>query len=292
MKNPSSRAQRGNIEKSKNKTIVIPSAARNLPPLNTSVLTSRFLAALVMTLLFILASPLWGDGSVAAQKTNAQIKNVNFELVSDNLIVTYDIVNYKPKEMFTVALNIYTAQENKIKALALSGDINNNISGGDRKKIVWDVKKDSIFIDNDIYVEVVARAQPATGAVNIAVPAITDVPAVGDVTAVPGVPKLPVTTKVKTGKSVNLGKALLLSTIYPGWGDYNSCIHSYKAFWLMERLLMGLLPIQWSPTETPLPVTAITLPLHKPIRETIFTVMPLTISGCPRFVLQQPPQSG
>ena len=172
-------------------------------------------------------------GSAFAQNTKAQIKNVAFELINDNLVVSYDIVKYKPAEKFKVRLNVYTALENKIEARSLSGDINDNVSGGERKKIVWDMRKDSIFLDNDIYVEVIASPQPEVKTKGIETPAVPGKPVEPAVVPVP-----PVTTKAKTGKSVKMGKALLFSTIYPGWGDHY--VKPNNAFWIIGAGAYGL----------------------------------------------------
>jgi len=165
----------------------------------------------------ILASPLWGDGRGAAQKTKAQIKNVNFELVNDNLIITYDIIKYKPGEKFKVWVDVYTALENKIKAKSLTGDVDDDVVGGSRKKIVWDIKKDDIQLDNDIYIVVSANPQ---------IDAIT-------------------ASSLKSGSTASMGKWLLLSSAYPGWGDHKMQLNqrnqrSKKGYWLIGAAAYGL----------------------------------------------------
>ena len=154
----------------------------------------------------ILVSPFMG----AAQNTKAQIKNVNFELVNDDLIITYDIIKFKPGEKFNVWIDVYTALENKIEARSLTGDVNDNVTGGDRKKIIWVLKKDNVQLDNNIYIVVSAHLQIDAKAENA----------------------------LKSAGTASMGKWLLLSSAYPGWGNYK--IHQKKAWWLMGAAAYGL----------------------------------------------------
>lgn len=153
-----------------------------------------------------------------SQSTKAQIKNVDFELVNENIIITYDIIKYKPEERFNVWVDVYTALENKIKAQSLTGDVNDNVSGGNRKKIVWDIKKDSIILNNDIYVVVSAKLLPETKEAKG-----TDASGASETSEAP---------------ATSMGKWLLLSSVYPGWGNYK--VHQKKAWWLMGVAAYGL----------------------------------------------------
>ena len=136
-------------------------------------------------------------------KTKAAIKNVDFELFNDNLIITYDIVNYKTGEKFNVSINIYTSSGEKIGARTFMGDIYSYVPGGDRKKIVWDIIRDKIYLDNDIYVEVSARPQMDT----------------------------------KSYTKISIGQCLLLSSVYPGWGNYK--IKPKKSYFLIGVFAFG-----------------------------------------------------
>ena len=192
MKNASFRAKRG--------TPTFEPLCKNeeVLNLNTGNVISRFLASLVMTIALILMT----DATCFSQ-TKAQVKNVDFELVNDNLIITYDIVKYKPDEKFSVWIGIYTAMENELGAKSLSGDINDSVSGGNHKKIIWDVRKDGISLDNDIYVQVHAKSM----------------------------------TKVDEKTATNIGKWLLLSSLFPGVG--NAKLYSNKAWWIMGAATYG-----------------------------------------------------
>ena len=117
-------------------------------------------------------------------ESKAKIQNVEFILVNDQLVITYDLVNAKPGERFNISVKILTVTGKEIDAQAFSGDANNDVSGGYQKKIIWDIEKDIAYIEDEIIVRVLAEHQN---------------------------PKIIGPT--------SKGSALLLSTIYPGLGS-------------------------------------------------------------------------
>jgi len=133
-------------------------------------------------------------------QSKAQVKNVNFELVNNEVIITYDIVKHKPDELFKVWLKVVTAQENELKSEALTGAVGENVSGGNHKKITWNPVKDGVYLNNDIYIQIYATSTSA-----------------GSVTS-----------------NVSMGKWLMLSALYPGAG--NSKVTSNK-LWLAAGAL-------------------------------------------------------
>jgi len=117
-------------------------------------------------------------------ESKAKIQNVDFELVNEQLIITYDLVNTKPRERYNISVNIFTAAGKKIDAQAFKGDVNSDVSGGKKKKIIWEIQKDIAYIEAKIIVRVLAELQN---------------------------PKIIGPT--------SKGTALFLSTLYPGWGS-------------------------------------------------------------------------
>ncbi len=153
----------------------------------TRVRSIHFLATVGMTIVL----SLFTITSSFAQKTKAQIKNVNFELVNNEIIITYDIVKHQPDEMFKIWVKVYTAQENELKAESLTGAVGENVAGGDHKKIVWNPKKDGVYLNNDIYIQVFASSTGSASSRD------------GDaVTA-----------------DASMGKWLMYSALYPGVGN-------------------------------------------------------------------------
>jgi len=117
-------------------------------------------------------------------ESKAKIQNVGFMLVNDQLVITYDLVNTKPGERFNISVKILTVTGKEIDAQAFSGDVNSDVSGGYKKKIIWDIEKDIAYIEDEIIVRVLAELQ-----------------------------------NPKIIKPTSKGTALLLSTLYPGWGS-------------------------------------------------------------------------
>jgi len=138
-------------------------------------------------------------------QSKAQVKNVDFELVNNEIIITYDIVKHRSNEMFKIWVKVYTALENELKAKSLTGAVGENIVGGDHKKIVWNPKKDGVYLDNDIYIQVFASS------LNEA--------------------------KTTASSDVNMGKWLVLSALYPGAG--NAKVRSNKVWLAVGALGYG-----------------------------------------------------
>ena len=165
------------------------------PLMGTLVSSRTSLVSFCMIITLLLASAT----SVFAQ-SKALVKNVNFELVNNELIITYDITKHKPAEMFKVWMKVYTAQENELKSESASGAIGENVAGGDHKKIIWNPKNDNVFLDNDIYIQILATSTSGGGG----------------------------------GSDVSTGKWLAISALYPGAG--NAKVSSNKV-WLAAGAL-------------------------------------------------------
>ena len=131
-------------------------------------------------------------------QTEARIINIDFNLVGENIVITYDIVNYVPGEKFNITIEVVTESGKKLNARSLTGDVRSNISGGSNKKVTWDYKKDNIALTEGIYVEVIAES-------------------------------LLVIAKPEPPKRKSLGGAFVKSLFFPGWG--NSSI-SGGPYWL------------------------------------------------------------
>ena len=133
------------------------------------------------------------SGTTMAQ-SKARVENVDFTLEGENLVITYDIAKSKASQTFNVSVSITTTNGKSIPAHALSGDIGPGVHGGDGKKIIWDLNRDNVYIDDEIVVEVFIKPEAATAK-----------------------------NKKGTGeaiKRVSVGGALLRSLVVPGWGNH------------------------------------------------------------------------
>lgn len=134
-------------------------------------------------------------------QSKARIENIDFNLVGNNIVITYDIINHDPGEKFDIDIEIFTESGKKLDAKSLSGDVGKDIAGGRGKRVIWNFQNDNADLTEGIYVEVNATSLLA-----------------------PEVEKKP------ARREKSLGGAFVKSVVFPGWG--NSSI-SGGPYWLM-----------------------------------------------------------
>jgi hypothetical protein len=139
-------------------------------------------------------------------QTSHEVSQPSLELRDNKLIILYDIKNFNPEETFKVWIEITDAEGNTINAKSLTGDIGDNITGGNNKEITWDFIKDDFNTDTEIYVEVSAeKIAPVQIAAEEVVPLETDRE---EAISEESIPK----------KKVSTGSLLWRSAILPGLG--------------------------------------------------------------------------
>jgi len=87
--------------------------------------------------------------------TKAQITNIDFQLINEKIIITYDLINAKPNDLFDIEVNIYNSVGYKIEAQSLEGSFT-NVKRGKEKQIVWYISEDYNNFEDNIYVELTA----------------------------------------------------------------------------------------------------------------------------------------
>lgn len=123
----------------------------------------------------LIIAPFYSDGQFSEK---VKLSNVGLVYKEDKVTIPYTL-NGKAGEDFVVWVELFNSKNTKIDAKSISGDIN-LVKGSGSKQILWDIKKDAVILDDNIYAKVSAKLVTAT----------------------------------------NTSKAFLKSTIYPGWGDY------------------------------------------------------------------------
>jgi hypothetical protein len=108
------------------------------------------------------------------------ITPTKLEFDGNQLLIYYDIIDKNQADQFYIWVEIEKKNGEPIAAKALSGDIGEKIKAGLNKKIIWVPEKDSIFLNEEVFVEVKAE---------------------------------------KYIKSFNKGSMLLMSTVFPGLGQ-------------------------------------------------------------------------
>ena len=76
----------------------------------------------------------------------------------DNIFrIYYDIHNTDKEDRFDITLHIQDSLGKQIVANALTGDIGENVLGGDGKTISWDLTLDSVYMETTLYFKVKAK---------------------------------------------------------------------------------------------------------------------------------------
>lgn len=78
------------------------------------------------------------------------------EEINDQIHITYDIINYQKEQLFYISPLITDSKGKKIEAKHVSGDINKKLPGNTGYKLVWDLTKDNIFLDEKLNIRLVA----------------------------------------------------------------------------------------------------------------------------------------
>ena len=77
-------------------------------------------------------------------------------MVNNIVIIDYDILGRSSRDTINIALDVADSKGNKIEPKALEGDIGKNIPGGLNKRVTWDLRSDSLYINMDIYIGITA----------------------------------------------------------------------------------------------------------------------------------------
>lgn len=107
---------------------------------------------LTVTLLCV-SHPSIAQSSVGVSAPELSLQNSVVEIV-------YDILNSSVTDKFTIRIEVTDANGRYIQARTLSGDIGKHVGGGSDRKIFWNIRADSIFLDEEIFIQVYAMAEP------------------------------------------------------------------------------------------------------------------------------------
>ena len=89
--------------------------------------------------------------SADAQNKSVNTANIDFHFSNEKVIITYDIVNSSPNELYTITVSVFRKNKAKLNVVSLSGDLK-EIQGGTGKSIIWEQNKDGYVLDEEIYV--------------------------------------------------------------------------------------------------------------------------------------------
>ena len=113
----------------------------------------RIISSMLMACFFIPVTPVLGQSGF-------RVTDPRLEFRDNKIHITYDILNYKPDDKFTVGIDVTDSDGNAIRARALTGEIGEEIEGGRNKQVTWNLAVDEIVMNAEIFFEVRARLIP------------------------------------------------------------------------------------------------------------------------------------
>jgi hypothetical protein len=93
----------------------------------------------------------------SSAQVSVKISKPTLEIQDNKLIINYDILHSKQSERFNIWIEVTDTAGNIVEAKSLGGDVGENITGGNNKKIVWNLEADNINLEIGIYIEVNAE---------------------------------------------------------------------------------------------------------------------------------------
>jgi hypothetical protein len=148
-------------------------------------------------------------------QTPVEITPPSLSMKGGKVLIEYELRNSKKSEKFSIRIEVTTESGDPLQATSLSGDIGEGISGGETRKIIWDIETDSIFLDEEIFVEVYALPEKPPEPV---IPAEEEQALKGDEPTGEGEPVLEKPSGTAGGKQFNRTALIVQSLAFPGLG--------------------------------------------------------------------------
>ena len=115
-----------------------------------------------------------------SQETKALIENVDFFVINEKIMITYDLVQASSQETFNLSIECVTENNEIIIPATVEGDVGENVKYGKGKKIYWDVFNDVEEITGEIWfrISIVSATRiyggPGYAAYSLLVPGMGD----------------------------------------------------------------------------------------------------------------------
>jgi len=87
-------------------------------------------------------------------QSDFEVSSPRLFFAENRLTIEYDILNSVQKNIFTVWVVITDNTGNSLDPVSLSGDVGEIIPGGMNKIVTWDIEKDKVLLNQEIFVEV------------------------------------------------------------------------------------------------------------------------------------------
>lgn len=146
-----------------------------------------------------------------------QISPPRLDFDGRQLLISYDVINSNQADQFYVWVEIEKKNGDKIKMKAISGEVGDKIKVGMNKKIYWTPERDSVFLDEDVTVEV--KAEKYTKSFNKSSMVLMS-------SVMPGLGQ----TKISKGKPWWITGVLAYGTLAGGFISYQNYVSTYDSY--------------------------------------------------------------
>ncbi len=131
------------------------------------------------------------------------IHDIDFSIIDNKLVIRYNIANFRHNNKFNIKAEIFKASGEKINAISFTGDLTEVQTVTDNK-IIWDMERDNIALDDDIYIVISGE--------------VINEPVAEKTGEKPGIIQVPLPGKQKVTAPVNRTACFFKSVAFPGWG--------------------------------------------------------------------------
>lgn len=145
-----------------------------------------------------------------------QITLLKLEFIGNQLHIAYNIYNKNSTGKFHIEIEITKQNGESITPKSITGDLGDNIKSGNNKRIIWDLEKDIIYLDEDISIEIKGKKLIESFSKGSLLLMSTAVPGLGQ-------------TKM-SGKPWWLCSVAAYGTLASGFIIYKSSLNTYDAY--------------------------------------------------------------
>jgi hypothetical protein len=93
-------------------------------------------------------------------KTSSQDLKITLsklDTIGNQLHIIFNIDSKNPSDKFRITVEITRQNGEIVRPKSIKGDLGENVISGNNKKITWDLEKDSIYLDEEISVELIGE---------------------------------------------------------------------------------------------------------------------------------------
>jgi hypothetical protein len=150
-----------------------------------------------------------------------QITTPKLEFDGNQLQISYDVIDKNQADLFYVWVEIEKKNGEQIKPKAVSGDTGEKIKSGNNKKIIWKLADDSVFLNEEVQVQV--KAEKYVKSFNKGSMMLWSL-------AIPGLGQ----TKISKGKPWWLTSVLAYGAVAGGLITHQSYLKTYDSYRIEE----------------------------------------------------------